>query len=140
VKNIFILLTPIFIIITALGCSKDHTAPTFSKYVTPKPTNVQATFDPDNDVVEVTWDMDNPANVKDYYVAVSDSSLFDMGYVFTKVVGSTEKKYTLDVTFVPSSDVGKVLYITVSAIFDSETLKNFVGPRADNPANVLVKR
>ena len=139
-KNIFIILTPIIIVIIALGCSKDHNAPTFSKYVTPKPTNVQATYDADNNVVEITWDMDNPTGVKDYYVAVSDSSLFDMGYVFTKVVGSTEKNYTLDVTFIPADDIETVLYITVSAIFDSESLKNFVGPRADNPASVLVKK
>ena len=88
-KKIFILLISIIIVIIALSCSKDHSAPTFSKYVTPKPTNVAATYDSDNDFVVVTWDMVDPTDVIDYYVSVSDSSEFDMGHVFTKVVGGT---------------------------------------------------
>jgi len=140
VKKIFILLISIIIVIIALSCSKDHDAPTFSKYVTPKPTNVAATYDSDKDAVEVTWDMVVDPAVIDYYVSVSDSSEFDMGHVFTKVVGGTEKSYTLDVTFVPADEIGTVLYVTVSAIFNSENLKNYVGPRADNPASVLVKK
>ena len=139
-KKIFILLISIIIVIIALSCSKDHSAPTFSKYVTPKPTNVAATYDTDNDFVVVTWDMVDPTDVNDYYVSVSDSSEFDMGHVFTKVVGGTEKSYTLDVTFVPADEIGTVLYVTVAAIFNSENLKNYVGPRADNPASVLVKK
>ena len=139
-KKIFILLTPIIIFIIALSCSKDHSAPTFSQYVKPKPTNVAATYDSDKDAVEVTWDMDDPTDVKDYYVSVSDSSEFDMGHVFTEVVGGTEKSYTLNVSFLSAGEPGTLLYITVSAIFDSENLKNFIGPRANNPASVLVKK
>ena len=139
-KKISILLISIIMVIIALSCSKDHNAPTFSEYVTPKPTNVAATYDSANDVVVVTWDMVADPTVIDYYVSVSDSSEFDMGHVFTKVVGGPEKSYTLDVSFVPADEIGTVLYVTVSAIFNSENLKNFIGPRADNPANVLVKK
>jgi len=140
VKKISILLTPIIIVIIALSCSKDHSAPTFSKYVTPKPTNVAATYDSEKDAVEVTWDMDNTSGVINYCVSVSDSSEFDMGHVFTKVVGSTEKSYTLKGEYVSADATGKVYYITVSAIFNTENLKNFYGPQADNPASILVKK
>ena len=79
-KKIFIFLTPVLIIFIYFGCSKDHSAPTNSIYGTvSSPDNVNAVYDPANDEVEVSWTMSDTSGVNDFFVAVSDSSVFDEG-------------------------------------------------------------
>ena len=132
-----IFLIPILIII-AISCSKDHEAPTFSKFdIAKKPTNVEASFDQVTETVNITWEMDNTTNVAGYYYSVSDSSDFDMGTVRHISTHSIDTYYSFDVSNI-TADI--VLYFTVSAVYKSENLNYFIGPRADIADSALIKR
>lgn len=133
-KKIIILLTSIIIVIVSFSCSEDHSAPTFDKYVKPTPSNVAAVYNSEAETVGVTWTMNDKTDVVGYQLSVSDSSLFDLGHVYTKAAGS-ETNYTMDV-----KDESGTLYIKVAAIFDSETMKNYYGQRSDDTASVLIER
>lgn len=132
-KKIFILLTSIIIVVVSLSCSKDHSAPTFDKYVKPKPSNIAAVYKSETETVDVTWDMDIPTDVVGYQLSVSDSSVFDLGYVYP-VAAQMERNITLDA----KDKIGN-LYIKVAAIFNNETLNNYYGPRSDDTAVVSIE-
>jgi len=136
VKKIIIFLTPILIIAIAIGCSKDHSAPTFSTYkATSSPDSVVATYDKTKDVVDVTWDMSDTSGVGDYFVSVSDSNVFDLGKVRGFYANLTEfappHKFVYNAATYVAGDVDSmILYFTVSAVYKNETFKGFIGPRA----------
>ncbi|MFC1651388.1 hypothetical protein ACFL2X_07435 [Candidatus Latescibacterota bacterium] len=133
-KKIFILLTTIIIVIISLSCSKDHSAPTFGKYVQPKPSNIAAVYDSETETADVTWDMNDLTDVVGYQLSVSDSSVFDLGYVYPVPTGQVTN-YSLNV----KDKVGKTLYIKVAAIFNNETMNNYYGPRSDDTAVVIIE-
>jgi len=139
IKLLFMAL--ILLIVLALGCSKDHEPPTFSKYsVTSKPTGVVATYNLEAKTVGVAWDMSNTTGVVDYYVTVSDSSDIDFGNLILKSTNSIDKSYSFDVLeYVSKETESVILYFTVSAVYKNEDLTFFVGPRADVPDTALVK-
>ena len=145
-KKILILLIPVIILGIALSCSKDHEAPTFAKYEVTKnpPTNVHATYDVSKDSVDVEWEMNYPQPILDmingYYVVVSDSSDFDMGHVFPRPTDALDNSYSLDAGFIPADVDSTVIYIKVSAVYESETLNNFIGPRSEPAVAVEIKR
>jgi len=138
VKKIIIFLTPILIIAITFGCSKDHSAPTYSTYkTTTSPDSVEATYDSKKDVVNVSWTMSDTSGVGDFFVAVSDSNVFDLGEIrgFYSNIDLQESEppysYTYDAFTYVSADVDSmILYFTVSAVYKSEIFKGFVGPRA----------
>ena len=142
-KKILILLIPVIILGIALSCSKDHDAPTFAKYEVTKnsPTNVQATY-VDN-IVNVEWEMNYPQSVLDivtgYHVVVSDSSDFDMGHVFYRSTDAADNSYSLDAGFIPTEVDSTVIYIKVSAVYESETLDSFIGLRSEPAVAVEIK-
>ena len=81
-KNILIFLMPILIITIAFGCSKDHSAPTNSVYkALSSPDNVEAVYNSENDVVNVSWAMSDTSGVSGFNIAVSDSNIFDYGEI-----------------------------------------------------------
>ena len=139
-KKILIFVTPILMIVIAFGCSKDHSSPTFSTYkATSSPDSVVATYDSDEDIVDVTWTMSDTTGVIDYYVAVSDSNVFDYGEekkgFFTNLASLTPPyafKY-LAKTYVPADVDSLILYFTVSAVYKNENFNGFIGPRAVEP-------
>ncbi len=150
-KKILFLMAPILIIVIAFSCSKDHSAPTFAKYaVTSKPINVEATYDPATQKVNVTWNMNNTTNVINYYVVISDSIDIDFGNIILRETNSLERSYSFDdvVKYIPESTSSIILYFTVSALYnidynDDNIINNndlhyFTGPRADNPDSALV--
>lgn len=139
-KIILFFMAPILLIVIAIGCSKEHNAPTFAKYaVTSKPTDVVATYDPATQSVNVTWDMSDITGVIDYYVSISDSSDFDFGNVLVRITNSLDRSYSFNVVKYVQAETGSiVLYFTVSAVYKNENLDYFVGPRADNPDSTLV--
>ena len=133
-KKIIIFLTPILIFAVVFGCSKDHEAPTFGTYkALSTPENVEATYDPGNDVVNVSWTMADTSGVIAYSVAVSDSSVFDSGKIrefHTEEYGVSEYEYK-ESTYVDAEVKSIILYFTVSAVFNNETFNYFIGPRAE---------
>ena len=134
-KKIIIFLTPILIFAVVFGCSKDHEAPTFGTYKAISiPKNVEATYDSEKDVVNVSWEMadTDTSGVCAYNVAVSDSSVFDSGEVreFPTGYGVSEYEYKA-YTYVDAEVKSLVLYFTVSAVFNNETFNYFIGPRAE---------
>ena len=147
-KKILLLLTPVFILIAVFGCSKDHEAPTFTKYnvTANEPTNVNATFDIDKDVVKVAWDMNYSANILDsvvgYEITVSDSLNFYKGDLHNKIAtGSTEKSYEIPAgNYITEEDTLKVLYFNVAAIFKIGEQELFTGSFSDNPASAAITR
>ncbi len=127
-KKILTLITAIALIIIAIGCSKDHSAPTFGKYETPKPSNVAVEYNSDAQAATVTWSMNDATDVIGYQLSVSDSSLFDLGRIVNKPTGlTTSTTFNVD-------DTSKTYYIKVGAIFNNDTLKNFYGPLSDDAA------
>ena len=145
-KKILILLIPVIILGIALSCSKDHDAPTFAKYEVTEnsPTNVQATYNSDTDSVSVEWEMNYPQSILDiikgYYIVVSDSSDFDMGHVFHRSTDTTDNSYSLDADFIPADVDSAMIYIKVSAVYESETLNSFIGPRSEPAVALEIKR
>ena len=145
VKKIVIFLTPIVILATAYGCSKDHSAPTYSLYSKLKsPTDVVATYNSAKDVVNVTWTMADTSGVVDFVLTVSDSSRFDLGNVrmFSTNIAKHVPTYTADystATYLSAKIDSTVLYFTVSAVYKNATYNYFAGPRAVIDS-ALVKR
>lgn len=139
---------PVLIFIVVYGCSKDNEAPTFTKYniAVNKPTNINASYDIDEDVVNVTWAMNYTANILEkvvgYEISISDSISFYKGNLHNTIpTVSTMTNYQVDAGKYVSSEVSlKVLYFNVSAIFDLGDQEHFVGSRADNPASVEIIR
>lgn len=132
-KKIIIFLTPILIFSVVFGCSKDHEAPTFGTYkAISTPENVEATYDPGSDVVNVSWTMADTSGVIAYSVAVSDSTVFNSGKIreFPTGYGVSEYEYKAS-TYVDAEVKSLILYFTVSAVFNNETFNYFVGPRAE---------
>jgi len=143
VKKIFVFLAPIIILAIIYGCSKDHSAPTFSQYEeTSEPTDVVAAYDKDDDSINVAWTMEDTDGVENYLVAWSDSNVFDEGKPgdqYVKEVGDTElkKEITLDATDVlKKMDLmyadkdSFIVYFTVSAVYTNVEFFEFIGPRA----------
>ena len=138
-KIISFFIVPIFLVVIALGCSKDHSAPTFAKYaVASKPTDVEATYNSLTQSVNVTWIMSNTTGVVDYYVSISDSSDFDFGNLILRATNSLDRSYSFNVVDYVQPGTSTVLYLTVSAVYKNENLNYFVGPRADNPDSTLI--
>jgi len=145
VKKIAIILAPIIILVAAFGCGKDHSAPTFGVYgTTSAPENLVATYDPLTDVVNVDWTMDDMDGVVNFYISVSDSSVFDLGNV-TPFYANTDITVTPfnfmydAATYVSSSSDSLILYFTVSAVYDNDAFNYYIGPRAVVDS-ALVKR
>ncbi len=139
-KKIFVTLTILMLIMMAYSCSKDHEAPTFSMYSSvEKPTNVQASYSQNANAFTVTWDMANTTNVIDYYVAVADSENFN-GINFEQPVDSTTKTFTLVADFMPAEEDSVMRYFAVHAVYDTEEIKTFIGPRSDDVAGALFIR
>ena len=142
-KKIFVFLAPIFILAIIYSCSKEHQSPTFSQYEkTSEPTDVIATYDGDNDTINVVWRMEDTAGVVDYLVAWSDSNVFDATFnkseQFVKKTSDTELKNEITLN---ASDVLKkmnyyadedsfIVYFTVSAVYTNDEFLKFIGPRA----------
>ena len=139
-KKILIFLTPILIIIIAFGCSKDHSAPTNSIYKTASsPDNVNAVYDPANDIVDVSWTMSDTSGVKDFFVAVSDSNIFDAGKTrsfytnYEKLEPPYSYPYNATIYHDPAAVDSLILYFNVSAVYKNNVFNNYIGPRAVKP-------
>lgn len=142
-KKLLWIVLPTLLMMVAYSCSKDHEAPTFSKFnVAKKPTNVEATYVLATDAVNVTWDLSDETNVVDYIVYVSDTSDFDLGEVKNeKSIHSTNKIYVFEVAkYLPADVDSTILYFSVSAVYRSESLSNFIGPRSDEADSSMIKR
>jgi len=142
VKKVLLLLLPVVLLAYIVGCSKDHEAPTFSKFKSvTKPTNVVATYDPSTDQVNVTWNMNKMDNIIDFYITVSDSMDFNSINLLTQPIGTIDKTCSFSVKdFIPDTTKNVVLYFNISALYNSETLRNFIGPFSDTPDSALVVR
>lgn len=127
-KRILIVMTTIAFVIIAIGCSKDHSAPTFGTYDTPKPSNVAVSYNSDDQTADVTWTMANSTDVVGYQLSISDSSLFDLGHIYNEPTGQATSQ-TIKI-----NDTSKTYYIKVGAIFNNDTLNNFYGPLSDDAA------
>jgi len=152
-KKISIFLAPIFILAIMYGCSKDHNAPTFSQYEkTSAPTEVIATYDEDDDIINVVWTMDDTEGVDDYLVAWSDSNVFDEGNRADQYVKQPEdavlnKEISLDandvmkkMTYLQAADIDSfIVYFTVSAVYNNEAFVNFIGPRAEVDSALILR-
>ena len=135
-KKIAIVLAPVIILVAAFGCEKDHDAPTFGVYGTADtPEDLVATYDPGDDVVNLEWNMADMDGVIDFFVSVSDSSVFDLGTVtpFYVNTDNTVSPFTYEYNatmYVPADVDSTVLYFTVSAVYDNESFNSYIGPRA----------
>ena len=80
--------------------------------------------------------------IKGYYIVVSDSSssVFDLGHVFHRSTDATDNSYSLDAGFIPVDVDSAMIYIKVSAVYESETLNSFIGPRSEPAVAVEIKR
>ena len=77
------------------GCSKDHEAPTFSKYNSTQPTGFVAVFNKTTKEFNMSWNLTDTASVKTYNVAWSDSNVFDLGHVSSQNTQSLNQNYTV---------------------------------------------
>jgi len=140
VKNILIFLTPILIIAIVFGCSKDHSAPTNSIYkIASSPDSVKAVYDPVDDEVNVSWIMSDTAGVKDFFVAVSDSNIFDAGQTrgfytnYKKLEPPYNFIYEATTYYNPAEVDSIILYFNVSAVYKNDVFNDYIGPRAVKP-------
>jgi len=146
VKKIAIVLAPVFILVAAFGCGKDHDAPTFGVYgTTNAPENLVATYNAGDDVVNLVWDMTDMDDVIDFFVSVSDSSVFDLGTVtpFYVNTNNTVSPFSFEydaTTYVPATVDSTILYFTVSAVYNNDVLNNYIGPRAVIDSAMVVNR
>ena len=137
-KKIFLFLAPMLIMTIAYGCSKDNQAPTFSKYtgLMKTPQNLIATFSKSKDEFNLTWDMSDTNSVKMYFVAWSDSNVFDLGKQADDFTNSLTTSYTLNATLVlktmgyTAPKDSFIVYFTVSAVYNNNQFKEFSGPRS----------
>ena len=134
---IVILILGAVIITIAFGCSKDHSAPTNIIYkALSSPDNVEAVYNSENDVVNVSWTMSDTSGVSGFNIAVSDSNVFDYGEIrnfnvhIAKLVIPYSFTYNAFTYYKPADVDSLILYFTVSAIFKNETFSDFIGPRA----------
>lgn len=153
-KKILLFATPVIVFALLNGCSEDHKATSFGQYKNlPTPTNVIATYNSSNDMLDVQWDMANESgDVTDYLVAWSDSSIFEAGtvgeeYVNQSVDGESVKNVSIDaedvfrrMKYYTSADIDSfIVYFRVSAVFNNDEYVNFVGPPAEVDS-ALIKR
>ncbi len=126
------------ILALAIGCSKDHDAPSFDVYKkADAPVNLEATYDDADDVVNVSWEMTDTSGVIDFVVVVSDSLPFDEGNVRQfptnldlDTLAQPYKSVYDAATYVDAELDSVIMYYTVSAVYDNETFNNYIGPRA----------
>jgi hypothetical protein len=129
------------------GCSKDHVAPTFSKFSSfmNQPQNFVASYTKSTDQLNLTLVLSDTNSVSMYYVAWSDSNVFDLGHIANEFTNSVTKSYTLDATktlkamgYTAQKD-SFIVYFTVSAVYNNVTFNEFIGPRSVVDS-ALVKR
>ena len=137
-RKIFLFLAPMVLLTIVYGCSKDHEAPTFSKYdsVMKQPVDFVAVYDSLKKEFNMIWEMPDTNSVKTYNIAWSDSNVFDLGHVSSKNSQSMSNSFNI-----PSSEVFKtmgyttnpdsfIVYFTVSAVYSNNEFAEFIGPRA----------
>ena len=147
-KKIFLFLAPMLIMTIAYGCSKEHEAPTFSKYegLMKKPQNFIATFSKSKDEFNLTWDMSDTNSVKMYFVAWSDSNVYDLGKQADEFTNSLKSSYTLNATEVlktmgyTAPKDSFIVYFTVSAVYNNNTFNEFIGPRSAVDSSLVYRK
>jgi hypothetical protein len=138
VRKIFLFLAPMVLLAIVYGCSKDHEAPTFSKYdsIMKQPSGFVAVYNKTTKEFNMSWNMSDTSSVKTYNVAWSDSNVFDLGHVQnknTQVLGKVFNIPALDVMKTMGYTVKKdsfIVYFTVSAVYSSSQFREFIGPRS----------
>jgi len=150
VKRIIIFLAPIVLLIMyGIGCSKNHEAPTFGKYDTLNtPADVVATFNAGTEMIDIAWTMDDLDGVVDYFIGVSDSSVFNDGHIvefFTDIPRADIQNTPYNKSFnlekcLPGAVVDAdsvILYIRVSAVYNNDQFKNFIGPQSSSDSTIV---
>lgn len=157
-KKISIFMAPVFILVLIFlyGCSKDHDAPSFSLYEsTSAPVNVVATYNNDDDNIQVIWEMVNTEGIENYLVAWSDSNVFDDGETTDEYVKKPDDVELNTEITMKADDVLKkmssaylqvadidsfIVYFTVSAVYNIEDKFNyFIGPRAEVDSALILR-
>jgi len=136
------------VLAVAYGCSKDHSSPTFSKYdgLMNAPTNLVATYVKSKDEFHLTWDMSDTNSVKMYFIAWSDSSVFDLGRKSDEFTNSLAKADTLNATRVlktmgyTAPKDSFIVYFTVSAVYNNAQFNEFIGPRSVIDSALVYKK
>jgi len=148
VKKIVLFFAPMLILAVAYGCSKDHSSPTFSKYdgLMKAPTNLVATYVKSKDEFNLTWELSDTNSVKMYYVAWSDSNVFDLGKKSDEFTNSLNKAYTLNATRIMKTmgytapKDSFIVYFTVSAVYNNSEFNEFIGPRSVVDSALVYKK
>ena len=160
-KKIFLFLAPMLIMTIAYGCSKDHEAPTFSKYgdLMKPPQKLIATYSKSKNQFDLTWQMPDTNSVKTYFVAWSDSNVFDLGKTADTFTDSVTTGYSpekcaalLDATWVfktmgyIAAKDSFIVYFTVSAVYNKYDengkiqFDEFIGPRSVVDSALVYKK
>jgi len=148
VKKIVLFLAPMLVLAVAYGCSKDHSSPTFSKYdgLMNTPTNLVATYVKSKDEFNLTWDLSDTNSVKMFFVAWSDSNVFDLGKKSDEFTNSMNSTYTLNATRVlktmgyTAPKDSFIVYFTVSAVYNNAQFNEFIGPRSVIDSALVYKK
>lgn len=138
-RKIFLFLAPMVLLTIVYGCSKDHTAPTFSKFdnVLKQPSDLVVVYNKTTKNFDMSWVMSDTNSVITYNIAWSDSNVFDLGHVQNKYtqalnpvfkIGSSEVLKTMGYTNLKDSLF--IVYFTVSAVYSNNDFREFIGPRA----------
>lgn len=147
-KRIIVFLTPVLIAAVMYGCSKDHESPTFSKYegFMKKPETFEASFQRSTDEFSLKWTMPDTNSVTKYYIAWSDSNVFDLGKRASIFTETAQTDYTVSVsqvlrslTYEASKD-SFIVYFTVAALYSNETFNEFIGPRSVVDSALVYKK
>jgi len=148
VKKIGILFVPVLLIAAIYGCSKDHSAPTFGKFegLMKQPKNLVATYIKSTDEFKLAWDMADTNSVKMYFIAWSDSNVFDLGKRADEFTNTVNKNYTLNATttlktmgYTAPKD-SFIVYFTVSAVYNNSQFNEFIGPRSVVDSAMVYKK
>lgn len=147
-KKIVLFLAPMLVLAITYGCSKDHSSPTFSKYegLMKTPSSLIATYVKSKDEFNLTWDLSDTNSVKMFYVAWSDSNVFDLGKKSDEFTNSLNKTYTLNATKVlktmgyTAPKDSFIVYFTVSAVYNNAQLNEFIGPRSVVDSALVYKK
>ena len=137
-RKIFIFLAPLVLLAIVYGCSKDHEAPTFSKYdsIMKQPTGFVAVYNKTTKEFNMIWNMPDTNSVKTYNVAWSDSNVFDLGHVQSKNTQSLSKDFKITASEVlktmgyTTKQDSFIVYFTVSSVYSNIQFREFIGPRA----------
>jgi len=147
-----ILMAPSSITVTVSGSDKFLDNVVAQTFYIQSPLNLITTYSKSKDEFNLTWAMSDTSSVKMYFIAWSDSNVFDLGHQADEFTNSINKVYTLSAThvlktmgYIAAKD-SFIVYFTVSAVYKvydengNIQFDRFIGPRSAVDSALVYKK